>query len=89
MTETESDLVGHWLYSTDLFDKQTIQRIARSFEVLLANVIEQPDARLSTIKLLTSEEELEIEADKKQRKQSQRKRLSTIQPEVVHLTQKY
>jgi non-ribosomal peptide synthetase component F len=77
------DLTCYWLYSTDLFDRTTIQRIARHFETLLTNAVAQPDARLSALEMLSEEERFEQDAGKQQKKQSQLKKLLTAQPKTV------
>ena len=45
------------MYSTDLFDAATIDRMLRHFEVLLEGVIEDPATRVSQVPLLTEEEQ--------------------------------
>ncbi|MCA1566084.1 MAG: amino acid adenylation domain-containing protein [Acidobacteria bacterium] len=44
-------------YSTDLFDAGTIRRMCRHYATLLAGIAAQPEARLSTLLLLTPDEE--------------------------------
>ena len=86
MVESDSGLSGDWLYSTDLFDRTTILRIARQFETLLGNAVAQPDNRLTAIDFLTEQERQQSDAEKKQRKQSQLKKLMTIEPKAASLT---
>ena len=85
MVESESGLVGNWLYSTDLFERATILRMASNFETLLRSAVSQPDARISTLEMLTEEEKQQRGAEKKQRKQSQLKKLITLEPKAVSL----
>jgi len=79
------DLTCYWLYSTDLFDRTTIERMARHFETLLSNAAALPDTRLSALEMLSEEERLEQDAGKQQKKQSQLKKLLTAQPKAIQL----
>ncbi|HWX42056.1 MAG TPA: amino acid adenylation domain-containing protein, partial [Blastocatellia bacterium] len=47
---------GYLIYSTDLFDETTIDRMAARFEILLRAAVTNPDARLSESPLLTEAE---------------------------------
>ncbi|SCX63279.1 non-ribosomal peptide synthase domain TIGR01720/amino acid adenylation domain-containing protein, partial [Nitrosospira sp. Nsp1] len=49
-------VTGYFEYSADLFDAQTIGRMARHFEVLLAGVAADPERRFSDLPLLTEAE---------------------------------
>jgi aspartate racemase len=44
-------------YSTDLFDAETVEQMARHYERLLESIVEQPQARLSELELLTADEQ--------------------------------
>jgi amino acid adenylation domain-containing protein len=46
-------LKGEFVYSTDLFDRRTIQRLVQRFQILLAGLTRNPDARVSELPLLT------------------------------------
>ena len=48
------------VYSTDLFDAETIERMLGHFEVLLEGVVEDPATRVSQLPLLTEEEEQKL-----------------------------
>ena len=87
MVEGENGLAGNWLYSTDLFERTTIRRMASHFETLLRSAVAEPDTRLSAIEMLTGDEKQQRGAEKKQRKQSQLKKLMTIEAKAVSLTQ--
>jgi len=58
LTETETGLEGYFEYSTDLFDRTTIERLAERFRILLERVVgESADQRIDRISLLTPEDE--------------------------------
>jgi amino acid adenylation domain-containing protein len=53
---TAGELQGALEYNTDLFEAATIQRMLSQFEVLLDNVVSNPDQPLSELQLLTAAE---------------------------------
>ena len=53
LAETSEGLAGFFEYNTDLFDADTIERMASHYENLLESAIAQPAQRLSTLPLLT------------------------------------
>ena len=46
-------LGGGFVYNTDLFEAETIKRMARHFELLLASIVANPEQRLLELPLLT------------------------------------
>jgi amino acid adenylation domain-containing protein len=85
MAERPDGLIGYWVYSTELFEQRTIQRMMRHFATLLQSAIAQPDGRLSALAMLSPEEIEQQEAEKRQRKQSQSKKLKLTTPTTVSL----
>jgi len=85
VAERPDELIGYWIYSTELFDRPTIQRMVRHFGNLLQSAVSQPDARLSALAVQSPEEIEQQEAEKKKRKQSQFKKLKTTAPEAIGL----
>jgi non-ribosomal peptide synthetase component F len=58
LQESNKRLVGSMEYSTDLFNAETIRRMLDHFTTLLRNVVEQPNARLDELELLSLEDHL-------------------------------
>jgi amino acid adenylation domain-containing protein/non-ribosomal peptide synthase protein (TIGR01720 family) len=56
MSEVDGELIGDLQYNTDLFDAETIRRMARQFEHLVQELVSDPDRHLSSIKLLSEAE---------------------------------
>ena len=54
--EQNGKLVGNFEYSTDLFDRETIGRMVRHYQILLESVIADPNQRISTLPILTDAE---------------------------------
>ena len=58
--ETPQTLAGTIEYSTDLFDAETIKRMARHFRVLLASIVSRPENRISSLPILSEDEASEL-----------------------------
>ena len=56
LAEVDDCLQGVIEYSTDLFDRTTIDRLLGHFQVLLAGIVTDADTRLSDLPLLTPDE---------------------------------
>ena len=54
--ETETGLHIGWQYNTDLFEEETIRRMASHFERLLTGIVAQPERRISQYPMLGSSE---------------------------------
>ena len=85
VVDRPEELITYWLYSTDLFDAATIRKMARHFEALLTNAVADPDMRIGSIQYLSEEELQEQESGKKQKKQSQLKKLLGAAPKGIQL----
>ena len=53
MSETDSGLEGLMEYSTDLFERETIQRLCRHFGILLGAIADDPDQLISRLSMLS------------------------------------
>jgi acyl carrier protein len=85
MRETGHDMVQDWLYSTELFERETVLRMASQFENLLRHAVLQPETRLNALEMFTERQKLDLEKQKDARKQSQRKKLMSVEPKTVKL----
>ncbi|MFV0126202.1 amino acid adenylation domain-containing protein [Streptomyces sp. HMX112] len=56
LTEEDGRLSGRIVYSTDLFDRGTVERFAGHFQRLLAGVADDPERPVGRIGILTEEE---------------------------------
>ncbi|MBD3307336.1 amino acid adenylation domain-containing protein, partial [candidate division KSB3 bacterium] len=54
--ETDSDLHGAIEYNTDLFDRETIRRVARHYAIILRSIVTNPQQRIADIPLLNDDE---------------------------------
>ncbi|MEI8254715.1 MAG: amino acid adenylation domain-containing protein, partial [Deltaproteobacteria bacterium] len=62
MWETPRGLAGAFEYNTDLFDRETVERLAGHFGTLLAELLADPETRPGTAPLLTAPEHAQIAA---------------------------
>ena len=76
-----------WRYKTALFEAATINRMAHRFAKLLESIVAQPDARLETFEMLSETERKQEAMDKKERQESQIKKLRSIKRKAVDITQ--
>jgi non-ribosomal peptide synthetase component F len=58
--ETTGGLIGGFEYNTDLFNKETIERLAGHFETLLKSIVAEPEQRVSALSILTEAEHQSI-----------------------------
>ena len=68
ITENDEGMRARWTYRKDLFEENTIVRVHNHFENLLYNVVDQPDARLLSLKIssraenkLSHQEQIDLE----------------------------
>ncbi|MEG4318292.1 MULTISPECIES: amino acid adenylation domain-containing protein [unclassified Microcoleus] len=61
--EDAGSIHGQFIYSTDLFDRATIARMAGHFQTLLSAIVANPKQRLSDLALLTAPESLQLLID--------------------------
>ena len=57
MWKSGRHLQGSLEFNLDLFDSSTIKRMLRHFEKLLDSIVDQPDARLDELEMLTEDEQ--------------------------------
>lgn len=56
MAETDEGLAASLQYSTDIFERKTIERLSTHFTTLLDGIVAEPYKRISDLPLLTEEE---------------------------------
>ncbi|WP_293128195.1 non-ribosomal peptide synthetase [Microcoleus sp. bin38.metabat.b11b12b14.051] len=61
--EDAGSIHGQFVYSTDLFDRATISRMAGHFQTLLAAIVANPKQRLNDLALLTAPESQQLLID--------------------------
>ena len=61
--DTDSDLNARVIYNSDLFDGATIERMLRHFRTLLESAVANPDQLVSSLSLVTREEQQQLLVD--------------------------
>ena len=60
LIDKEHGIAGHIEYSTDLFNRDSIERMARHFQTLLEGISVDPDQSITTLPILTEAERHQI-----------------------------
>lgn len=60
MWENEDAIAGSFVYSTDLFDETTIERMAGHLQTLLEGIVRNPDERIGNLPLLGADERRQL-----------------------------
>ena len=60
VTEKAGRLLCKLIYKTDLFDRETISRMAGHFETLLGGIVNDPETPISRLPLLTADERRQL-----------------------------
>jgi amino acid adenylation domain-containing protein len=58
--EDDNELTLNWFYNADLFENSSIDRTASNLQTLLSGIVENCDARLSSLPIITEEEKRRI-----------------------------
>jgi amino acid adenylation domain-containing protein len=87
LSERAEGLYGLVNYSTDLFEASTIVTMMARFEVLLRNIIQQPDVPVDTIEMYTEAEKLLLANEKQMWRNAKQKKLKISKREDIELPQ--
>jgi amino acid adenylation domain-containing protein len=60
MVETDAGFSGSWEYSVDLFDRDTMVRLAGHFTHLLEHIVRDPDRRVSELPIVGEQERARV-----------------------------
>ncbi len=60
LEQTSNGLVGKWVYNTDLFDADTIERMNGHFQTMLVAIAANPEQHISELPLLTPKERQQL-----------------------------
>ncbi len=58
--ERDGKIAGWWEYNTDIFERETAERMVQHFEQLLWSIVANPDAPIDQLSLLTSAEKHQL-----------------------------
>ncbi len=60
LEQTNNGLAGKWLYNTDLFNADTIERMNGHFQTLLEGIVSNPEQAISELPLLSVKEKQQL-----------------------------
>jgi non-ribosomal peptide synthetase component F len=83
MLEEKDRLTASWTYRTDLFEPATIARMHGHFETLLRSIVENPEARVSALEMLTLLEKEEKHLQEKQSEEAKIKKLLSVKRRAI------
>ncbi|HEX7771878.1 MAG TPA: condensation domain-containing protein, partial [Pyrinomonadaceae bacterium] len=86
MTELAGELSGRWMYRTELFDAERVQRMSRQLERLLENMVANPEARIETLEMFTEAEKEQKAIEGKVRGQANYQKLLSVKPKPIRRT---
>ena len=86
MRETDQGVVGTWLYNRDLFEARSMARMISNFQRLLESIIADPAARIDGLEMLSEMEKEQRREEKRDRQESQIRKLRSIKRRAVHLS---
>jgi alpha-ketoglutarate-dependent taurine dioxygenase len=85
--EKPEGLAGWFEYNCDLFDRATVERFVRQFELILSAVAAQPEITLRELKDRLAEDDRERTTRQREgRAESLRQRFKTVKPKAVSLS---
>jgi len=67
-----------WVYSTELFDAETMAGMGQMFTTLLTEATAEPDTRVSSLKMYSEEQQQKIKEQRLERKQSIKQKLMSV-----------
>ena len=87
LTETKQGIAGKWQYKEDIFEGNLIAKMSDNFQTLLENIVNQPDARINDLEILSEVEKQKQTQQKQQRKNIKRKKFINAKPKAVNFSQ--
>jgi amino acid adenylation domain-containing protein len=86
--QPNNELLGKWIYNTDLFDADTIERMNGHFQTLLTGIVDNPKRAIAELPLLTvaEQQQLLVEWNDTQTEYPQNKYIHQLFEEQVERT---
>ena len=88
MEETEEGVTGVWKFSRDLFEPDTIAKMAQQFVTLLSQVATSSERQIEKLDLLNDAEKERQMIESKQREAGKLQKFKSIKPKAVKLSQR-
>jgi alpha-ketoglutarate-dependent taurine dioxygenase/aryl carrier-like protein len=86
--ERDEQLIVTWNYSTELFERETIQRLAVRYQRLLSGAVERPEARLSELPWAGEDEQRQQAEAEARLQESSLNLFKSIKPKAVSVVRR-
>jgi amino acid adenylation domain-containing protein len=78
-------LSGEWTFSTDLFERNTIERMSEQFQRLLQCIVEDPETSIDRLEMISDTERERQIMEKQERQTTELRKLRSVQRKSVDL----
>ncbi len=86
--QPSDELYIEWHYNPEVYDRSGIEQIAKSYSILLDQLINNPEKKVKDFKLLTEDEELKLIAEIN-KKYDKTVSINTVQEQFVKIASEY
>jgi len=86
VSESEGGWLVNWVYNAELFEAATIDAMCRRYEKLLRSIVENRDARLEELEMLSETEKQRLREGRNERLQAQSLRLRSMRRKAIDLS---
>jgi len=86
VSESEAGWLVNWVYNAELFEAATIDAMCRRYERLLRNILENRDAPLEELEMLSETEKQRLQEARNERLQAQSLRLRSMRRKAISLS---
>jgi non-ribosomal peptide synthetase component F len=81
--EGPESIYGNWIYSVDLFEEETIQRMHGHLETLLSSIVARPDAPLDELEMFSEAEKASQTGNLIRRQEDNYSKFKSVKPKAV------
>ena len=86
VSESEAGWLVNWVYNAELFEAATIDAMCRRYERLLQSILENRDASLEELEMLSETEKQRLQEVRNERLQAQSLRLRSMRRKAIDLS---
>ena len=86
VSESEGGWLVNWVYNAELFEAATIDKMCRRYERLLRSTLENRDAPLEELEMLSETEKQRLQETRSERLQAQSLRLRSMRRKTIDLS---
>lgn len=87
IADADEGLSASLTYATDLFDRETVERMWRHFQTLLEGISARPDARLSEFEMISAAEREQRRLARDRRERLRHAKFKQARPKAINLSE--